>query len=525
MPVDIMSAWIDIHDGGRDVRIPTLRRNPFSRSSLVPTRERRMKPEARRQEPATLTQDTYRARRILHWNHVARNSERWRTGNRYYHACLTRLFEHVVPPGRRVIEIGCAQGDLLAALKPCYGVGVDFSTEMIGRAREKYPKLTFVHADAHHLALDETFDIVILSDLINDVWDVETVFRRIRPLCTPKTRVLINYYSRLWAPVLALAERLGLSSPRLSQNWLVPEDVNTLLYLADFETLRHQPEILWPLPVRPISVLCNRWLAKLWPFHYFALTNLTVARPMPGSDGEHALRVSVVVPARNEAGNIAEIIRRTPEMGSGTELIFVEGHSSDDTYETIQRELAQSGRPGKLLRQTGNGKGDAVRVGFAQASGQVLMILDADMTVSPEDLPKFYDALVAGKGDFINGVRLVYPMDDRAMRPFNFLGNKFFSLAFSWLLRQPVKDTLCGTKVLWKQDYELIAANRAYFGDFDPFGDFDLLFGAARLNQKIVDLPVRYGARTYGTTNIHRWRHGALLLRMAAFAAVRVKFI
>jgi glycosyltransferase involved in cell wall biosynthesis len=213
-------------------------------------------------------------------------------------------------------------------------------------------------------------------------------------------------------------------------------------------------------------------------------------------------------------------------MGRGTELVFVEGHSSDDTYFVIEREIASHPeRQCQLLRQTGSGKGDAVRLGFDQARGEVLMILDADLTVAPEDLPRFLRALQSGKGDFINGVRLVYPMEKQAMRFFNLLGNKFFSLAFSWLLGQSVKDTLCGTKALWAADYRRIAAQRAYFGDFDPFGDFDLLFGAARLNLKIVDLPVRYRERTYGTTNIERWRHGALLLRMVLFAARRMKFI
>jgi ubiquinone/menaquinone biosynthesis C-methylase UbiE len=486
----------------------------------VATAERRPEPESPR--------EAYRARRISNWDYVARNFEKWSGGNRHYHQRLAHVFGNLVPPGQRILELGCAQGDLLAALKPAYGVGIDFSTAMIDIARQKHPELTFVQADAHEITTEsiggaQAFDVIILSDLINDVWDVEMIFRRLQQFVTPYTRVIVNYYSRVWAPLLALTAKLGLATPRLPQNWLVPEDVDTLLYLAGFETLRKQHEILWPLPVRPLSVLFNRWLAKLWPFHYFALTNLTVARPIPGPPAQE-VRVSVVVPARNEAGNIAEIIRRTPQMGAGTELIFVEGNSTDDTFETIQREVAKSGQPIKIFQQTGKGKGDAVRLGFAKATGQVLMILDADITVSPEDLPKFYEALVSGKGDFINGVRLVYPMHEEAMRTFNFLGNKFFSLAFSWLLRQPIKDTLCGTKVLWKKDYESIAANRAYFGDFDPFGDFDLLFGAARLNRKIVDLPVRYGARTYGETNIQRWKHGVVLLRMAAFAALRVKF-
>jgi glycosyltransferase involved in cell wall biosynthesis len=255
-----------------------------------------------------------------------------------------------------------------------------------------------------------------------------------------------------------------------------------------------------------------------------ALSNLMIARPAPEPADEPI--VSVVVPARNESGNIKAIFERTPKMGRETEIVFVEGHSKDDTYAAIEREIAaHPSTPSQLFRQTGMGKADAVRLGYAHARGDVLMILDADLTVPPEDLPRFYDALVSGKGEFINGVRLVYPMEKEAMRTLNFLGNKFFSLAFSWLLGQSIKDTLCGTKVMWKKDYEKVAANRSYFGDFDPFGDYDLIFGAAKLNLKIIDLPIRYRERTYGSTNISRWKHGMLLLRMVAFAARRIKFV
>jgi len=236
--------------------------------------------------------------------------------------------------------------------------------------------------------------------------------------------------------------------------------------------------------------------------------------------------VSVVVPARNEAGNIENIFRRVPEMGAGTELIFVEGHSTDDTCGVIERTAVNyPAMRAKIIRQTGCGKGDAVRAGFAEAEGDLLMILDADLTVPPEDLPRFYEVLRSGKGEFVNGVRLVYPMETKAMRFFNLVGNKFFAVAFSWLLGQKIKDTLCGTKALSRQNYELLARNRGYFGEFDPFGDFDLIFGAAKLNLKIVDLPIRYANRTYGETNIARWRHGWLLIRMVMFACTRIKFV
>ncbi|MBC8392342.1 MAG: glycosyltransferase [Deltaproteobacteria bacterium] len=451
----------------------------------------------------------------------------WKSWGGYYHKRLTQIYQFLVPPGQRVIEIGCGQGDLLAALRPALGVGVDFSGEMIRRARKKYPGLHFVQSDTHNLNLKKTFDVIILSDLVNDLWDVQEVFKKIEDISTPSTRIFLNFYSHLWEKPLAIANKLGLAVPVLPQNWLTVADLYNLLSLSDFEVIRHWEEIFWPLSTPLIAPLANRYLIKFVPFKWLALTNFIMTRPRPRPNyiTDEPL-VSVVVPARNEAGNIPEIFKRIPEMGRGTELIFVEGHSNDDTYATIEKAMADHPeRQCKLFQQTGVGKGDAVRLGFSQASGDILMILDADLTVSPEDLPIFYEALCSQKAEFVNGVRLVYPMGEKAMRFFNLLGNKFFSIAFSWLLGQTVKDTLCGTKVLTRESYLKIANNRAYFGDFDPFGDFDLLFGAARLNLKIVDLPIRYHDRTYGTTNIQRWKHGWLLLRMVLFAAKKIKFI
>jgi ubiquinone/menaquinone biosynthesis C-methylase UbiE len=465
---------------------------------------------------------SYQQTRMAHWDTIARTRNSWRGLGKYYHQRLQEIYRFHVSPQQSILELGCAQGDLLAGLQPKHGVGIDFSREMICRAQERHPELHFLQADAHDLsALDEKFDVIILSDLVNDLWDVQQVFEQIKRLCRPSTRLILNFYSRLWQLPLSLARKLNVATPNLYQNWLTREDVNALLRLADFETIRVTQEVLWPLP---LGGLANRFLVRLWPFHELALCNVVVARPVFERASQAV--VSVIVPARNESGNIQAIFERTPPMGGGTEIIFVEGHSRDDTYAAIEREsAAHPATPSLLLRQTGIGKADAVRLGFARAKGDVLMILDADLTVPPEDLPRFYEALVSGKGEFVNGVRLVYPMEKEAMRTLNFLGNKFFSLAFSWLLGQPIKDTLCGTKVLWKRDYEQIAANRSYFGDFDPFGDYDLIFGAAKLNRKIIDLPIRYRERTYGSTNISRWKHGLLLLRMVAFAARRIKFV
>jgi len=478
----------------------------------------------------------YQQTRIAHWEAVAHKRDSWDGWGGNYHARLAEIYRFLITPGQRILEIGCGGGDLLASLRPARGLGLDFSASMLERARAKHAHLEFVQADAHDLAsIEGPFDFIVFSDTVNDMWDVQGALEQLRHLCIPSTRIIFNFYSGLWQLPLTIAQKLNLAASMLPQNWLTPSDLRGMLNLAGFESIRGWQEILWPLP---LGGFANKFLVRLWPFNEFALANFMIARPAPLSlppfslkmggekEGGQEPSVSVVIAARNESGNIRAIFERTPKMGREMELVFVEGHSRDDTYAAIEREMAaHPGVSSRLFRQTGIGKADAIRIGFAEAKGDVLMILDADMTVPPEDLPRFYEALRDGKGEFINGVRLVYPMEKEAMQGLNFLGNKFFSLAFSWILGQPIKDTLCGTKVLWKKDYELIAANRDYFGDFDPFGDYDLIFGAAKLNLKIVDLPIRYRERTYGSTNISRWKHGLLLLRMVAFAARRIKFV
>jgi len=467
--------------------------------------------------------EQYRHTRRAAWSDVANRSPRSWGG--YYRRRLQQVYGLIIPEGARVLEIGCARGDLLASLKPGRGLGVDLSPEMIDCARARHPKLDFLVADVHDLDLKgESFDFIVLSDVVNDLWDVHAALERIRRCCVPRTRVIFNLFSHLWERPLAWAQWLGVATPTLPQNWLTTGDLENLLQLSGYESLRSWAEVVAPLPL-PGAGFANRILAKIAPFRWFAMTNFLVARPAP-QPCAHPPLVSVVVAARNESGHIDELIARIPGMGAGTEILFVEGNSTDDTYAAIEKAIAANPDVRcRLLKQPGKGKGDAVRAGFNAATGDILMILDADITVPPEDLPRFYEVLVSGKGEFGNGVRLVYPMQDQAMRFANLVGNKFFAWAFSWLLGQPIRDTLCGTKVLWKADYERIAANRKYFGEFDPFGDFDLLFGAAKLNIKIMELPIRYRARRYGETNISRWRHGVVLLRMVIFAARRIKFV
>ena len=461
---------------------------------------------------------------VAQWfDEFALEEERWRRRTRGYHDLVTAVHESIVQPGSSVLELGSGSGDLLAALDPSDGVGVDVSAGMTALATERHPRLRFVVGAGEDAELGRTFDYVLLSDVVPFVDDLLGLFQNVARHSHSDTRIVVHSYSQLWRPALRVLELLRLKPRKPIRNWVSPHDVENLIQLAGLEIVTTTRRILLPLRIPFVSALFNGVLANLWGLRQLCLTYWLVARPRPQED-RRSLSVSVVVPARDEVEMIARIVDETPEFGERSELIFVEGHSRDGTRDEILRQIElHPEREIVYIEQTGRGKGDAVRLGFARARYDVLIILDADLTVRPRELPRFLEALETRRAEFVNGSRLVYGIEPGAMRFLNMLGNKAFSLVFSALLDQPVKDTLCGTKALERGRYEQIAAGRSYFGDFDPFGDFDLLLGAARLNLKIVDLPVRYHARTYGETKISRFRHGWLLLRMTVFAFRKLK--
>lgn len=372
-----------------------------------------------------------------------------------------------------------------------------------------------------------SFDYVVLSDVLGFVNDVEDSVRRLHAMLEADGRIIVTQYSTLWEPLLRFASMVGLRRSVALHNWLSILDLRNFMYLAGFEIVKSGTKMLVPVYVPFISDFVNKIIANIWPFSKLGLFHYAVARKIQNKNLVSNPSLSLVVPARNECGTIEKIVCELPVLGSFTEIIFVEGNSTDATPQEIERVVKKySGvKKIKYVKQDGKGKGDAVRKGFDIAEGDILAIYDADMTVPADEIEKFYFAISENKADFINGSRLVYPMQKESMRLLNYFGNKFFSLAFTWILGQQIKDTLCGTKVLWRKDYESIKKNRAFFGDFDPFGDFDLLFGAAKLNRKIIDLPIHYRERIYGTTNIQRWKHGLLLLKMTFFAARKIKFI
>jgi SAM-dependent methyltransferase len=456
----------------------------------------------------------------------APQADAWRASHAGYHEAVASVARFYIPRGARVLEVGCGRGDLLASLEPSEGVGVDLSGAMVAMAAARHPRLEFHQMAAERLSLPgRTFDYIVLSDLLGYLYDIRATFERLAEVSHPGTRVVVHWYSRVWQPVIHLLETLGLKCPLPYLNWTSPPDVRNLLHLAGLETIRERGHVLLPMRAGGIGRGINRFVAHLPGVRAFAWSRWAIARPVPRAAAA-APRVTVVVPCRNERDNIEAVIRRMPSLGAHTEIIFVEGHSRDDTLAECRRAAAaHPERDIKVFVQAGKGKGDAVRLGFERATGDLLMILDADLSVAPEDLPQFYSAVVSGVGDFAMGSRLVYTMDPKAMRFLNLLGNRFFGALLSVLVGQSIKDTLCGTKVMWREDYRRLAAGRVYFGEFDPFGDFDLIFGAAKLNLRIVEIPVRYRERTYGAPNISRFADGWLLLKMSALAAVRLYFV
>jgi len=441
-----------------------------------------------------------------------------------------KFMKFLIPPGKRVLELGCGSGDLLAALEPAYGVGVDFSPSAIARAKARHPGLNYVLGDAEEpatlAAIEGPFEYIVIADTIGMFEDIDGTLRQIHQLCTSSTRVIISYYSHLWEPPLKLAETLGLRYKQPAINYITTADFLNLMDLADFEVINREQRQFLPMRLLGLGPLVNKYIAPLPGIRSLCLRTYLVGRPVKMFP-ERKLSVSILIPCRNERGNIESAVLRMPRFGSTQEILFVEGNSSDGTFEECERvrDAYKGVWDIKVLKQDGRGKGDAVRKGFAAAKNDVLMILDADLTMPPEALPKYHAVIESGKADFVNGTRLVYPMENEAMRPLNFIANRIFAYLFSYLVNTRLTDTLCGTKVLLRKDYEVLARERGYFGNFDPFGDFDLIFGAAKQNLKIIETPIHYKARTFGETQISRFRDGWLLLKMVWFAYRKLKAI
>lgn len=439
--------------------------------------------------------------------HQAANSERregWIRGNQYFYNRLKRLLRFILEPNRRVLDLRCETGHLLDSVEPLRGVGVEISAEMVECAREQFGKWEFVQSDPEQLQLQEKFDYILFQHIFDTV-DILQAFERIREHCTSNTQLVVINYNQLWEPILDLASKLGLRSKLVEPNWVSENDIRNFLKLAGFRPVRKHRMILFPKRVPLLSWLLNDVIARLPGVGRLCLMQVFVAKLQSYPTPEEELSVSVIVPCRNEVGNVKHAVERIPKMGRHTEILFCDDKSTDGTPDEIRRMQALYPEKNiRLIHGPGICKAENVWTGFRAARGDVLMILDADLTVMPEELPTFLRALASSRGDFVNGSRLVYPMQQDAMKFANMIGNKFFGLLFSHLLDQRIKDTLCGTKVLWRKDWERMEKNLGSWGIKDLWGDYELLFGASKLHLEIVEVPVHYQERIHGVTKMTR---------------------
>jgi len=502
--------------------------SPLNDSDGVDAVLKRHETNSQRWGPAALEQRRERTRD--HLAKIAARRETWINRNRYYYQLLNRLLRFLVEPQKKVLSVRCDIGNLLAIVRPSKGKGIDICGEIVAIAQQRNPSFDFAVAfpdkEEFQQAFkpDEKFDYILFND-IGDTVDVLQALRNLKPLCQRHTRVLVTTYNHLWEPLVTFAEWSGMKVPRSEQNWLSTTDIRNLLKLAGFEALETHRVVILPKYLPLLSSILNRFCARLPFLNKLCMTQMVIARVVPPPVSPERLSVSVVIPCKNEKGNVEEAVRRVPPLADRTELIFCDDQSTDGTAEEVLR--VQALYPEKNIRlEHGPGvcKSRNVWTGFNAATGDILMILDADLTTIPEELPYFIDVILSGQAEFVNGSRLVYPVPKGAMNGANMLGNKFFSVAFTYLLGQRVKDTLCGTKVLWRSDWERIRPMLGSWGTEDRWGDYELLFGAAKLNLKILDLPVHYQERIYGSTKMTKvFRNGLVMLRMCWHGFLKLK--
>jgi len=458
----------------------------------------------------------------------------WLKKARIFHKEDMNFLKEIIPEGSNILELGCGNGHLLASLKPKYGLGIDFSKRLISEAKKNHPKISFLEEDIENISskdiVKRKFDFVIICDTIGFLEDVEETLQKLHTFFDENTRLIVSYYSPLWMPLLNIAEIFRLKMSSINSTLLTPSDISNFLQGAQFETVRVERKVLIPFNLFGLERIINRFFAPLPLISNICLRHYNISRSLKSLNYTKKKSASIIIPCKNEQGNIIAAIQRLPKFTDKMEVIFVEGNSSDGTWKEInglikKNNIKKSGFSIKAFKQPGKGKADAVFYAFEKASNDILFILDGDLTVAPESLKKFWNKIASGEAEYINGSRLVYPMDDNAMRFLNYIANKIFSILFSWLLGQRFTDTLCGTKVISKKNYERLKVKNEDLGNFDPFGDFFIIFGASRLCLKITEVPIRYKARIYGVTQISRFTHGFLLVRMVIFAFLRLKAI
>jgi SAM-dependent methyltransferase len=422
-----------------------------------------------------------------------------------FHRGIADFYASIIPEGMAVLEVGCATGGLLNLLKPREGVGIDISSAMIGLAKNKYPHLSFFCASLSDFASYGPFDYIVLSNLLDYSDDLMDLFRLLKPRLAPHTKIIITTVNPLWQPIIWFLERSGLKERDPLRNFITNRDVINILNILDYETIEYGYRLPVPFYIPFFSGLLNRLISRLPVLNNLCLLQYIVARDR---QPYRCSSCSVIVPCFNEEKNIQACLNSLPEFGAETEIIVVDDGSTDATADRV-REIASVMPSVRLISYAPNrGKGYALQVGFKECRGDVVIILDADMSVSPREAPRFFAPIAEGKAEFVNGTRMIYPIEKRAMSFLRFAGNKFFGIVMSILMGQRNTDVLCGTKSFLRRYLPYIRMGRC------RWGDFDLLLGAAKLKMKMVEMPVHYNARVAGKSKMRLLRDSLHFLKV-----------
>ncbi|MBN1870701.1 MAG: glycosyltransferase [Candidatus Omnitrophica bacterium] len=454
-----------------------------------------------------------------HFDDIASRYDYWKRRNSYYYDTIKDFVSRIIPPASSVLEVGCGTGEILDTVRPARGVGIDISEKMVALAAQKYPQYTFIHSPIESLRLDEQFDYIIMVDVVDHVYDIMEVFASLYRFCKPTTQIILTTVNPWWDPILMLMEKIGAKMPEGPHNFIEKGNLTKILELMDFSVSYSGYMLLFPKKIPFLSFLANSIGTRIWGIKKFSAVQYMLIQPRVKNDIDLGMGCSVIIPCHNEADNIEEAVRRIPRMGKKTEIVVVNDGSTDNTAQKV-RDLQKEIPELRLIDYNSNrGKGHAVRRGFEEATQEILMILDADISTLPEELPRFFHPLNKGVCQFVNGTRMVYPMENQAMRMLNLLGNKIFGFMISFITQQSLTDTLCGTKALYKSDFK-----RIRWG-LDKWGDFDLLFGAAKMGSKIMEVPVHYMSRKSGESKMKAFKHGLHLLRACYLGFKELVFV
>jgi len=465
-----------------------------------------------------------------HLNGIASQRDQWFEKNSYYHSQLLAYYQFIIPKGSKILQLGCEIGNLIGKLEPSYGMGVDVSDQMINIAKQKYPDIHFRCENIEEFLIEEKFDYIILSGTLGCIENIQALLQRILKMANSETRIIINHYNALWEPILRVGEILKWKMPEIIFNWLSIDDIENFLYISGYQVVRRDFLLLFPVHIPILSRILNRIIGKLPIIRRLTSTHCIVARPNMPPDNVDDLTSSVILTCRDEEENIQGLVEGIPQMGKHTEIIFVEGHSQDNTVGKIKEmQNKYPDKDIKLLKQKGIGQRDAFAMGFDHAKGDLLCWLEADLTIPPQEIELFWKAYITGKGEYINGSRFIYKMQKDSMPLLNILGNRFFGNVFTMILKQRITDTLCGYKAISRKGYEKVCKQKDYFGDFDPFGDFELILGASKICLKFAEVPVHYRPRSYGSSKAYGksfngfLKHAWLLIRMSWIAFIKFR--